>query len=83
MDFFDYFYHNVFRNEFKTQECEAGSATHSVRAGKMIKKGQEVTISYLGSKDGTREDRREDLLKTWYTALQAGEEVGGWLGLAY
>ena len=40
MDFFDYFYHNVFRNEFKTQECEAGSATHSLRAGKMIKKGE-------------------------------------------
>ena len=32
----------------------------------MIKKGREVPISYLGSKDGTREDRREDLLNTWY-----------------
>ena len=32
----------------------------------MIKKGQEVTNSYLGSKDGAREDRREDLLNTWY-----------------
>ena len=73
--------HSCCPNSFA--ECEAGSATHSVRAGKMIKKGQEVTISYLGSKDGTREDRREDLLKTWYTALQAGEEVGWWLGLAY
>ena len=32
----------------------------------MIKMGQEITISYMGPKNGIREDMREDLLNTWY-----------------
>ena len=56
--------HSCYPNSFT--ECEAGSVTHSMKAGRTIKKGQEVTINYLGSKDGTKEDRMEDLLDTWF-----------------
>jgi len=56
--------HSCSPNSFA--EWEAGSVTHSVRAARMIKKGEEVTSSYLGSKDGAREDRRKDLLDTWH-----------------